>query len=356
MGTLNKNIVIATHSLVYGAPQALRDYLKNKISDVSFIEHPLFGNLMTWSFGLVDTFWHVIKQRKRIDIYVGVDPVNAVVGVFLKRLGLISYLIYYTIDYVPQRFSHLFLNDLYHFLDKICLTVADETWNVSPRIAEAREKFKGLNCSVYNRQKVVPIGVWYDKVQRLPFAKIKRHQLFFLGHLLESAGVQFVIQAIPTIIKEIPDFHFLIVGGGEYEKILRDLVKKLKLEKYVTFTGWIKDRKKLDVIMADSAVAVALYDKKTSKTTHFSDPTKLKDYLSAGLPIILTNLPHNAKEIEEKGCGIIIDYNPNEVSKAICQLMMNKTKLHQYRINALKMAKQYDWHKIYDNHFLPLLK
>lgn len=347
MGTLNKNVIIATHSLVYGAPQALRDYLKIKKIDTLFIDHPLFGNPISWGWGLLDAFWQVGRYKKTIDLYIGVDSLNAIVGIILKKIGKVKKIVYYTIDYVPQRFTNPILNSIYHFLDKLCLIYADETWNVSPRISEAREKYKGLKQSIYNKQKVVPIGIWYDKVKRLPFSKIKKHQLFFLGHLLESAGVQVVLKAMPRIIKTIPDFHFLIVGGGNYEQTLKEMARRLKLEKHVTFTGWIKDRNRLDRIMADSAIAVALYDKKTSKTTYYSDPTKLKDYLSAGLPIVLTDLPHNAYEIVHHKCGIIVDYDVGEIAQAVLSLMKDERKLKQFRMNALTYIKNYDWSLIF---------
>jgi len=301
------------------------------------------------------TFIWSMSLKNNADVFVGVDPLNAFVGVFLKKFGKTKKLIYYTIDYVPQRFDNHILNWVYHFLDTFCVKHADETWNVSPRIADARRKMKGIDGADFKKQKVVPIGIWYDRVKRLPFNKIKKHQLFFIGHLMESAGVQLVFEAIPEIINRIPDFHFLVVGGGEYEKHLRQLAKKLKIHNSVTFTGWMKDRKKLDTIMSDSAAAVALYDPKTTKTTWFSDPTKLKDYLSAGLPIILTDVPHNAQDIEKHGCGIVINYTKDEVVRVVVSLMNDEKKLAKYRTSALQYVQKYDWNTIFDTHLIPLL-
>jgi len=226
---------------------------------------------------------------------------------------------------------------------------ADETWNVSNRIAEGREKIRGLSRKTYNKQKVVPIGVWIDRVKRLPFGKIKKNQLLFVGNLLEKQGVQIVLDSIPDIVKKLPDFHFLVVGGGEYESTLKQKVKMLKLEKHVTFTGWIKEREKLDTIMADSAVAIAMYDKKKDTFTYYADPTKLKDYLSAGLPILLTDVPHNAKDIENNKCGIIIEYDKGSIFQAVVSIMKDEGKLRGYRQNALKYIKQFEWIKIFSH-------
>lgn len=369
------NIIIATHYLVYGAPQALREYLLNKrIYTLLFIGHPLKNditksykervdrgkviknevfpirtpfNLLNYFIESVLTFLWVISERKHFHVYFGVDPLNACIGIVLKKIGKVRKVVYYTIDYVPVRFQNSLLNNLYHLLDRWCLTHADQTWNVSPRIAEGRESIRGLKLHIYNKQVVVPIGVWMDKVKRLPFEKIHKQQLLFIGNLLEKQGVQIVIDAIPHIIKQIPGFHFLIVGGGEYENSLRSQVRNLKLEKYVTFTGWIKNRAQIDSIMADSALAIAMYDKNTDNFTYYADPTKLKDYMSAGLPILLTDVPYNAKEIEQSGCGKIIEYNARTVARTIIQLLKNETQLRRYRKNTIRYISRFEWSNIF---------
>lgn len=367
--------VIATHFLVYGAPQALREYfLTNGIKELFVISHPLKidgsrssieicdnkktcrtetaymrskFNLLNYILEPTLSLYWFIKFIRKSDLYVGVDPLNCLLGVLLKRMRAIDKLIYYTIDYVPQRFSNKLLNRIYHKVDEICLSNSDETWNVSPRIAEGRERYGRLSVKRYKNQKVVPIGVWMNRVRRLPYEKIKKHQLLFVGNLLEKQGVQIVLEAIPDIVKQIPDFHFLIVGGGDYESTLRDKVERLKIKKYVTFTGWIKDRSKLDEIMADSALAIAMYDRDKDTFTYYADPTKLKDYLSAGLPILLTDVPFNAHDIEKHKCGVIIEYNKKTIVKSITSMLSNEKRLIQYRDNAIQYISEYDWGSIF---------
>ncbi|KKQ53549.1 MAG: hypothetical protein US70_C0002G0037 [Parcubacteria group bacterium GW2011_GWD2_38_11] len=377
MDISKSRIVIATHYLVYGAPQALREYLiDQKINRLLFIAHPLqidqtksycekikngeiicknetkirsrrqIANYFLEIFLSIKWF---LSEKEKFDMWIGVDPLNALIGIFIKKIKRVNRVVYYTIDYVPQRFTNKTLNNFYHWIDKFCVKNADEVWNVSCRIAEGRENVRGLKMDLYCNQKVVPIGVWFDRVKKLPFEQIKKHQLLFVGNLLEKQGVQLVLDAMPDIIKEIPDFHFLIVGGGEYEDILKNKVAELRLENSVTFAGWIKERKELDQIMADSALAIAMYDSKKDNFTYYADPTKLKDYLSAGLPILLTDLPHNAKEIENNKCGKIIFYDKDQISQSVIQLMKDENNLKEYRMNATAYIKKFDWSIIFKN-------
>ena len=371
--------MIATHELVYGAPQALRDYLLMSGAErVLFVAHPLEHSskksrcdlfidgrrerevyrLSRFKLPLIGylidvglTFIWTLRFSRGSDLFVGVDPLNGVVGLILRKFRLTKKMIYYTIDYTPIRFSNALLNWIYHRLDSLCVRYADETWNVSPKIAEARAEFDGMVGNRYARQHVVPIGVWYDKVKRLPFDQIKKSQLIFVGHLLEKQGVQLVLEALPQIINAIPNFHFLVVGGGEYETTLRSIARTRGVEGYVTFSGWIRDRHKLDMVMADSAVAVAPYDRRKDSFTQYADPTKLKDYLSAGLPIVLTDVPHNAYELEQRNCAVVVPYDAERLASAVVKLMKNDSLLDEYRKNALGFAASLDWHKVFSEAF-----
>lgn len=100
--------------------------------------------------------------------------------------------------------------------------------------------------------------------------------------------------------------------------------------------------------MADSALAIAMYDKKKDTFTYYADPTKLKDYLSAGLPILLTDIPHNALEIEKNKCGLIIKYDKVSISRAVVSLMKDEDKLKEFRLNALKYIRQFEWVKVFE--------
>ncbi|RKZ42778.1 MAG: hypothetical protein DRR00_30660 [Candidatus Parabeggiatoa sp. nov. 3] len=220
-------------------------------------------------------------------------------------------------------------------------------------MAEGREKYYGLKQSVYNRQKVVPLGVWLEKVKIKPFDQIDKHKLLFVGHLLKKQGIQHVLRAIPEIIQRIPEFHFLIVGGGEYEADLRKIVEELGIEKQVSFAGWIKDqdRDQLDKMMVDCALAIAMYNKYDElgnlNFSCFTAPGKLKDYLSVGLPILLTDIPYDAVEIEQNECGKIIDTSPETIAASVIEIMGDEETLKRYRNNALEYIKRFHWRDIF---------
>lgn len=61
-----------------------------------------------------------------------------------------------------------------------------------------------------------------------------------VGRLVHRKGQDHLIEAMPEILKSIPDAHLLLVGQGPYLKELENRVSKLNLSASVTFIGRIQ--------------------------------------------------------------------------------------------------------------------
>lgn len=377
----NNKYLIVTHNRVYGIPDALRDYLNEKKKKlVVFIAHPLdkidgdsfmqvyikgkkvdesrikrnksLGSINFIIDALITIYWVVFKLPK-FDILIGNDNLNASSGILLKLFGRTKKTIFYAMDFSKDRLGNKLLNKIYHSLEKMSVWYSDEIWVVSVGITYAREKYLGIDSNKYP-QKIVPTGVWINKKNAKSIDKINKHQLFFIGHLLEKQGLQEVIRSIPKITKKIKDFKFVIVGDGEYKKSLEQLAAQLKVTKYIKFTGVIQNHDNVFEIMSSSSVGIAPYVPSRDKSenfTYYGDPGKIKDYLSAGLPVIMTDVSHNSRSLQKRGCAIVVKYDLDEFAKAVIKIMTNLKTLDTYRRNATLVSKEFDWHSIFDKAF-----
>ena len=147
-------IVEVTHiTEVYGPAQALEIYLKKRKFDFFFIAHPLlkcsirytifktyengklkkqkkFGRKLVPNY-LLDvlySFYIVIFKINKIDIFVGVNNLNDICGILLKKMGIVKKVIYYVIDYTPKRFKNRVMNYFYHLIDRYCVKNCDYIW------------------------------------------------------------------------------------------------------------------------------------------------------------------------------------------------------------------------------------
>ncbi len=378
----HKSIVLVTHSRIYSASQALRDFLRERsCQNLLYISHPLpladvadnehsyaeasrgskifkrsaavlrSRNVLVSSIiELFLTLWWVFKTKQTFDLFIGVDNLNALEGLILKRLGRVGKVVYYTIDYFPTRFAQGWLNRLYHAMDKFCVQHADETWNVSPVMVDARKKFHNVTAAI-GRQYTVPIGIWFDKTKRLPIAKIDRFKLIFSGHLLPHMGVDLLLEAMPDIVKEVPSVTLDIIGGGAELERLKMLAKRLNLTRRVHFFGWVADRKRLEGLLTQAAVGVAPFntDILDDKVKN-ADPGKLKDYMAAALAVVVTDAIANARELEEHRCALVVPYRKEALVRAIVRLLKDQKLLTEYRKHAADYVSRFDYNRIFSVH------
>lgn len=374
----DKKIIIATHVYTTGPAQDLKEYLlNNKVGKLLFIGHPLFydkrlrgsgyelyenGELklekyegikklpevISYTINALLNIFYIYKLGGKWDLYVGSNNLNTLSGIILKWLGKVEKDVYYVIDYNPKRFQNKLLNFIYHKIDQLCITCCDETWNLSPRMEEGRKRYFNFDGG---NQEVVPVGVWLDRIKVPRFEEVEKHTLVFMGHVTEKQGVQHVLNAIPKILENIPDFKFLVIGGGNYLDKLKDQAIKLNIQNCVTYTGYVKEHTDVEKMVSQCSVAIALYDKYdengTISFTYFSDPAKLKTYLACGLPVLVTDVPYNARDIQNNSCGKIITTDAEDVAASVVEIMGNEPRLREYRRNALEYSSKYNWNSIF---------
>jgi glycosyltransferase involved in cell wall biosynthesis len=292
------------------------------------------------------SIFSILRTGQRWDVSIGLSGFDALPGIILKKVRRIDKTVFWAGDFVPNlRFSSSWKNMIYFQENRFVLKRCDYAWNISPRIEKLREKMYGIKSK--RPQRIVPIGIWTNRRVKSPLEKIHKHRVLFVGHLLEKQGVQLVLKAIPEIRKTIIDFDFLIIGKGSYEPTLRLLVKELGIDDSVIFAGY-KNDKEMEQLASSCACAVAPYDMKTDTWTRYADPGKIKNYLASALPVILTDVPYNAHDIQKRRCGIVIKYDADDLTKAIITLLTNENLLEEYRSNAFEYSKQFDWNNTFD--------
>ncbi len=281
------------------------------------------------------------------DTYIGMDGLCVLWGNILRTFGKVKKTIFWAIDFVPQnRFSSKIKNNIYNWINNIGYMKSDQMWDLSPRMAEAREKYLGIAKKMYRYHIVVPYGVWTERIKKYRYTDCEQNNLVFMGHLIEKQGVQLVIQSLPEIIKTFNNFKFKVIGEGHHQEQLIQMAKELKVDKYCDFKGKISDHCELEDEIAKSCLAIAPYIKSLDKWTYYADPGKVKTYLACGVPVLLTNIPWNAHEIEKNKCGKIITEQAEEITNSILKYM-NSDINQQYRDNAILYSQQFNYNNIF---------
>ncbi len=370
----NLKIGIISHTFTTGPNSELEKFLKQKVDSLFCISHPFsfahdirscyklykkgelqkehyaypfkFPDIILFFKDVFFTLNWIIFVAPRLDLIIAIDNLNAFSAWLLKRIGKTKKVIFYTIDYVPNRFNNKVLNRFYHWVDSFCVKNSDKVWNLSSIMISERQK-KGISSKYTEKQITVPIGTDLS-VKVIPLSEVERYSIAFMGHIREGHGLQLAIDVMPDIVKRIPEAKLVIIGTGPLESLLKDRVEKLGLTKNIEFVGFIKSHEEMQDRLAKCAIAIAPYEDDEKTFTRYTDPGKPKSYMASGLPVIITKVPQVAFEIDKAQAGAAIDYNADQLVEAVISFLADYEKLELYRNNARKFAEQFDWEMIID--------
>jgi glycosyltransferase involved in cell wall biosynthesis len=293
----------------------------------------------------------VLKNRIAWDLFIGMDGLCATWGNFLRFLLKVKKTVFWAIDFVPRdRFDSVWKNSVYNGVNNSACKRVDEMWDLSPKMAQARNAANKITASHYKKHRVVPYGVWRDRINPCDFAGCEKNTIVFMGHLIEKQGVQLMLKALGPILEQKPDTVFKIIGDGAYRKSLEAFAKKSGVWGNCRFMGKIDDIIRVENELAKACIAVAPYIKELDRFTAYADPGKIKTYLACGLPVLLTDLPWNAGEIERLNCGLITSEKADDIA-AKTLFLMDAANNITYRQNARRYSKTFDYKNIFGRCF-----
>jgi glycosyltransferase involved in cell wall biosynthesis len=373
------SVVLVTHSFTTGQPDLLIDFLRKRVPDLLVIRHPFsyakdiasqikfykhgikvketkFYPLKIGEFSLylkdfVLTLIIALRFRRKFSLYIGVDCLNAFVGILLRKVGYVEKVVLYTIDLPVKRFNNPILNVLYHKLDVYCAKRCDSIWDLSPRMEAVRAMF-GWTPTKEVTTLVVPAV--FKNTMKCASSSINPQRMVFVGHLKESQGLQLVIEAFPEILEKVPSAKLVIIGTGPYEEKLRQMVQKIQLEGVIEFLGYIEDHREIEKTLCECGIGLAPYAPDLFGITTYADPMKPKIYMACGLPVIITNVPWVASQIGKKGAGLVIRYAKEDFIQAALKLMTNYEFYLNCRKRALELSSEFTPEAIFSKVFANL--
>ncbi len=279
------------------------------------------------------------KLRKRFELFIGEGHIYSSAGIILKYLGFFKKIIYSSGDYFVDVKS-------FQIIDKFLSKHVDAIWSASDRMCKERLK----NVVIINPngiQLTMPLGVEMKK-NIIKENKLDTKNILFIGNIQEHQGLDLFIDSMPELIQKFPDMKLDVIGTGMHQNNIKEKVSKLDLINYVTFHGFIECQDKTDEIFSKCVCGIALYIPELSGFTKLSDPGKIKDYLSAGLPVITTKVFNFSKEIKKCEAGEVIDYDKDQLIESVSKILKNQSTLQSYSKKAVKLAEKYEWYKVLD--------
>lgn len=190
-----------------------------------------------------------------------------------------------------------------------------------------------------NKLQVIPYGIDTKKFQNNNGEAFKAKYglqgskiILSVGRLNYQKGFQYLIKAMPTVLKQIPNVKLVIVGEGEQLSYLRQLTKSLSLEKSIVFTGAITQTEIPHAYAAaDIFVLPSLFE---------SFGISLVEAQASGKPVIATRVGGAPETLIDGQTGFLIDSrDSNKLSISILRLLSDNDLAHKMGINGLEFVQ-----------------
>lgn len=166
--------------------------------------------------------------------------------------------------------------------------------------------------------------------------------LLTLSRLAERKNHENVLRALPLVLTKVPDLKYLIIGKGEEEEKLRNIVTDLNLGKYVEFVGYVESN---HLPLYYNICDVFIMPSKTTDTEEEGFGIVYTEANACGKPVIAGNLGGASEAVIDGITGILVDPdNIEEISRAIIRLLTNPRLARKLGKNGRKrVEKELNW-------------
>jgi glycosyltransferase involved in cell wall biosynthesis len=155
--------------------------------------------------------------------------------------------------------------------------------------------------------------------------------LITVAVLRPPKGIQYMLEALPAIVQAVPDVVYVVVGSGEHEAKLQELVQQKQIAENVLFTGARSDIPSL-LAMSDIFVLPTLTE---------ALPTVLAEAMAAQKPIIASQVGGVPEMVEHERNGLLLEpAQPAQLVDACVRLLRNPSEAERMGKTGLEIAHQ----------------
>jgi len=174
--------------------------------------------------------------------------------------------------------------------------------------------------------------------RRKLLANGRKHLVVYSGALYRFKGIDLLIE----VAKKLPDIQFAITGGQDsqvqaYQQVARD-----QQVENINFLGWILPRERLVSLL--QAADVLAHPHCSGKEANFTNPVKFFQYMAAGTPIAVTEIPplmlFKDSPLVASWC---IPDNPDEFAGCIQRILITYPRRIEGYTDSIDFARQFSW-------------
>jgi glycosyltransferase involved in cell wall biosynthesis len=278
--------------------------------------------------------------RENADIYHLHDPELIPVGLILKLHGKrVIYDVHENYsqtllskEWIPPQFRPI-ITKMVVFEELVGRKLFDGIVAATPSIAARFPTFKTITVQNFPflNGSIIDSSVPYIQREKV---------VAYVGVISESRGVKEMVQAVALLPEQLE--VKLKLAGIFNPSNLEDEVKSFSGWNRVDFIGW-QFHKDIMTMLRNARIGLVVLHPSPNHIQ--SQPNKLFEYMSAGIPVIASDFPLWRKIIEDAGCGLLVNpLDTRAIAEAIRWLLEHPSEAETMGKQGQKAVfEYYNW-------------
>lgn len=232
---------------------------------------------------------------------------------------------------IPELENRKLVKSFWLRIERWILPKLKKVITVSDSIKDHYENLYKIDVSVVRN---LPFNRKFTK-KPFSFSTKNKKVMLYQGSVNIGRGLELMIETV----KLLEDYMLVIVGSGDIIDDLEQKVLTEGLENKVKFTGKIlpKDLKNLT---PNANIGLSL-EEDMGLNYRYSLPNKIFDYIHAGVPVIVSDLPEMKKLVEKYKVGqVLLQRTPESLAKLIKEVEQN-----DYVSSLENTSKELNWNQ-----------
>lgn len=165
-----------------------------------------------------------------------------------------------------------------------------------------------------------------------------RQIILTVGRIVPRKGLDAVIRALPQVLEQAPDAHYLVVGDGHYRAALETLVERLGLRDRVTFAGKVAEEELADYYRIADVFAMPNREMPDGDTEGFG--LVFLEANACGVPVIGGRAGGAVEAVQDGENGILVDgWSLEDIAEALTRLLTDEALHDRIARRGLEIAR-----------------
>ena len=295
-------------------------------------------------------FFHLLKSK--VDVFVSNDldtlPANYLAS-RIKRKPLV----YDSHEYfteVPELIGRSVTKAIWTRLEKLLVPKVDAAYTVCDSIAEVYHDLYNVDFKVVRN---LPVCSQLEKMEYQEEKQSRPKVILYQGALNLGRGIEAAIRSM----QYLDGAELWLAGDGDLTYQLKELVAELKVDDKVKFLGRLPLHQ-LHKVTLQADLGISL-EEDLGLNYRFALPNKLFDYIQAGVPVLVSNLPEMRHIVEHYQIGIIAEtHQRKELAQLMKTALFDQEKRLVWKQNLPRAAAELCWEneeKVLQDIYLPYI-